>query len=155
MGVIETVLKSIISLLLVGIIGYWIKSKIDIKAKRQVRAEQYDFDDLGTQRDLLQEFLGDPMSSLNLMLHQGIHWDEDRRQKKAEIIGKWIAKHRAKFPGHIWTKLTWLGNTAAGMITDEGMSHELKEEISDARISEAEETIKSYIDEIDQKLRNK
>ena len=152
---IETVSNSVISLLLGGIIGYWIKSKIDIKAKRQVRAEQYDFDDLGTQRDLLQEFLGDPMSSLNLMLHHGIHWDADRRQKKAEIIGKWVDKHRAKFPGHIRTKLRWLRNTAAGMIADEGMMHELKEEIIDARISEAEETIRSYIDEIDQKLRNK
>lgn len=137
-----------------GIVGYWIKTKIDAKVKKRQRVEQFEYDDLRALRSHLQEFLGKPLADLKTMHNVGDTWDSNWRREKAASVGEWVRGHRSIFPDKIETELTRLGNMAGTMISDEGMKQAMRFEWYE-QVTKSENIIKEYLAEIDGKLRRK
>ena len=137
-----------------GLIGYWIKSKIDSRQSAREWKRNYYLEDLKKQRELLLEFLGSPRSTLTTLHGVGDTWDEKWRRDKSSTINEWVERYRPHFPEPIQRALTGLANTAGSMVLEESQKLVRQGESFQAAHNKIE-IIRSYVDEIGNELRGK
>jgi hypothetical protein len=108
-----------------GIIGYWIKAKIDDRREERSWKKKYYLEDLRRQRELLLEFLGTPRADFTMLYGVGDTWDETWRREKAGTVQKWVEQYRPLFPKDIQRALTRLANMAGSMVIEGSGGDEL------------------------------
>ena len=134
-----------------GIIGYWIKSRIDRQEKDKERKKQYRFESIKEQHDLLTEFLGVPKSNFLSLHNIGNTWDEGWRKQRADLISEWVDKYHPTFPEDLRPSLMWIRNMANTMISNEGMKFMQRPEGFD-KAHEHWKRIEDYKDKLEREL---
>jgi len=137
-----------------GLIGYWIRSKIELHQKEKEWKNKYYFEDLKKQRELLLEFLGTILSEFKTLHNVGHTYNEGWRRKWAEVINKWVEKHRPVFPVEIRRELTYISKVAGAMVKDNSIEYTQRLEIFE-EIDKRIENIESYIEKIGKELKGK
>jgi hypothetical protein len=136
-----------------GIIGYWIKAKIDDRREERSWKKKYYLEDLKRQRELLLEFLGTPRADFTMLYGVGDTWDEAWRREKAGTVQKWVEQYRPLFPKDVQRALTLLANMAGSMVVEDSGGYELARRLEGSEAaSDATKVIEGYFAKITSKL---